>query len=89
MSASQKDVRRELLQLLEARIAFRRRWIMSQAPKRKTVKPEHIEALALYDDANNFARMGAEFVDETWGIALPRAPKRRRRDAVADFQIAA
>ncbi len=82
MNAMSFEERQELWRLLEARIAFRKRWAMSYAPKRKHVKPEHIEALNAYDDEYNFARMGIVFVDADWGLPKPKKPSKPRKPQV-------
>lgn len=64
--------------LLEGRIAFRKRWALLGAPKRPPVSDKAIAWEIAYDEEHNFARMGAEFVDEDWGkpkSVKPRAKK--------------
>ncbi|MGM4886304.1 hypothetical protein [Tardiphaga sp. 11_C7_N12_6] len=69
----------ETLTRLNGRIAFRTRWAMSNAPRRRTVSLAALAWELEYDDENNFARMGPEFVSETWGIALPPAPNKKTK----------
>jgi len=86
------EERQEFMRLFEARVAFRRRWIASQAPLRKQVKPHHIEWELEYDRENNFARMGAEHVDAAWGLVLKAHPtkiKARRPKSTRAALIAA
>ncbi|WP_398468554.1 hypothetical protein [Tardiphaga sp.] len=69
---------RETLALLNARISFRMRWAMSNAPRRRAVPAACLEFEIEYDEEYNFARMGAEFVDADWGLPLqkPLKPKK-------------
>jgi hypothetical protein len=58
--------------LLEARIAFRKRWVLENksapAPYKFKFNPEH-----------NYARIGEEFVDEDWGKPPVRSKLRRAK----------
>jgi hypothetical protein len=60
---------------LEARIAFRKAWALRVPP----LKPPNIKWELAYDAEYNFARMGAEYVDEKWGrlFVSPVKPKKR------------
>lgn len=68
----------EVLQRLNARIGFRTRWAMSNAPRRRIVPAACLEFEFEYDDEYNFARMGAEFVDAAWGLP-PQKPLKAKK----------
>lgn len=60
------------------RIAFRSAWAMRSG---WSPTPPTLAALRWeleYDDNNNFARMGAEYVDDDWGKPQTKAKSRRR-----------
>jgi len=73
--------------LLEARIIFRSSWVTQRGPKKRNPVTERtIVSEIEYDGANNFARMGADFVDDEWVKAaiayhqsVPRGSGRTKR----------
>lgn len=69
----------EDLNLLEGRIAFRKRWAMRWAYVKPKVNDKTFAWEIAYDEEHNFARMGAEFVDADWGIPKVSKPKAKRR----------
>ncbi|WP_441229413.1 hypothetical protein AB7828_03545 [Tardiphaga sp. 215_C5_N2_1] len=56
-----------LAALIEARIAFRKRWVLSNCYRKPKLHAHHIAWELEYDDEHNFAHIGAEFVEADWG----------------------